>query len=101
ASQRIAIPFVQAMDFIAVIAVVTDQHPRAERPHGGEFFDCEPNGLRCCGEATIAKPLPRTTLALGGETFGRWAVGKRHDLAFAAAKRRGSAVTQCDPTGFP
>jgi len=55
------------MDFIAVIAVVTDQHPRAERAHGGEFFDCETNGFRCCGETTIAKPLPRTTLTLGGE----------------------------------
>jgi hypothetical protein len=41
------------MDFIAVIALVTDQHPRAERAHRGEIFHCEANGLRCRGEATL------------------------------------------------
>jgi hypothetical protein len=29
------------MDFIAVIALVTDQHLRAERAHRGEIFHCE------------------------------------------------------------
>ena len=58
------------MDFLAVEALVTDQHPRAEGAHCGELFHCETNSLRCCGEATIAEPLARTTLALGGEQFG-------------------------------
>ena len=59
------------MDFLTVEALLSDQHPRAERAHRGEIFHCETNGLRCSGEATIAEPLPRTTLALGGEQFGR------------------------------
>ena len=42
------------MDFLAVEALVTDQHPRAEGAHCGELFHCETNSLRCCGEATIA-----------------------------------------------
>ena len=59
------------MDFLAVEAIVTDQHPRAEGAHCGKLFHCETSSLRCCGEATIAEPLARTTLTLGGEQFGR------------------------------
>jgi hypothetical protein len=55
------------MDFPAVEALVTDQHPRAEGAHCGELFHCETNSLGCCGEATIAKLLSGTTLTLGGE----------------------------------
>ena len=59
------------MDFLAAEALVTDQHPRTEGAHCGELFHRETNSLRCCGEATITETLARTTLALGGEEFGR------------------------------
>ena len=82
------------MDFVAIIALVTDQHPRAERAHRGEIFHRETNGLRCCGEATIAKPLPLTTPTLGGEQFGRRAVVKRHGRQSSGAVRRSPNAIQ-------
>jgi hypothetical protein len=71
ASQRIIIALVQAMDFIAVEALVSDLHPRAERTDCRKIFHRETDGLRCCGKATIAELLPWTALTLGDEQFGR------------------------------
>src|SRR3974377_724100 len=101
APQRIIITLVQAMDFLAAETLVSDLHPCLERTDCREIFHGETDGLRCCGEATITEPLPQTTPTLGGEQFGRQGVVKHHDLAFAAVNRDGSAVTQCDPAGFP
>jgi len=58
------------MDFIAVIALVTDQHPRAERAHRGEIFHRETNGLRCRSEATITERLTGAMPALCHEELG-------------------------------
>lgn len=66
------------MDILTVEAVVSDLHPCAESANSGKVFDREANGLRGRGEATIAKLLPRTALALSHEQFCRQAVVKRH-----------------------
>jgi hypothetical protein len=46
-------------------------HPRAERTDCRKIFHRETDGLRYCGEGTIVEPLPRTTLTLCCEQFGR------------------------------
>ena len=52
------------MDFLAVEALVSNLHPRAERTDCRKIFHGETDGLRGGGEATIVQPLPRTTLTL-------------------------------------
>jgi hypothetical protein len=52
------------MDFIAVEALVSDLLPRAEYTDCRKVLHGETGGLRCCGEATLAEALPRTTLRL-------------------------------------
>jgi hypothetical protein len=47
------------MDFLAVEALLSDQHPRAVRAHREELFDCETNCLGCRSEATITERLTR------------------------------------------
>jgi hypothetical protein len=57
---RIIITLIEATDFFAVKALVSDLHPRAECTDCRKVLHGETGGLRCCGEATIAKALPRT-----------------------------------------
>jgi hypothetical protein len=33
--------------------LISDPHPRTERPDGGKLLDCEADGLRCSGEPTL------------------------------------------------
>jgi len=56
------------MDFIALEALASDLHPRTKRTDGRRIFHGEPDGLRCCSEATIAEPLPRTGLTFCGNS---------------------------------
>jgi hypothetical protein len=54
----------EAMDFFAVEALVSDLHPRAECTDCRKVLYSETGDPRCCGEATIAEALPRTTFRL-------------------------------------
>ena len=63
-SQRIIVILVQAMDFLAVETRVSDLHPRAERTDCRKILDREADRRRGRGKATVAEPLPGTTLAL-------------------------------------
>ena len=60
-SQGIIIALIEAMDFFAVEALVSDLHPRAECTDCKKVLHDETGSLRCYGEATIAEALPRTT----------------------------------------
>ena len=52
-AQRISATFVQPANFFAVVALISDLHPRAEGPESGKFLNGEADGLGGCGEATI------------------------------------------------
>jgi len=59
------------MDFLAVEALVADQHPRAEGAHCGELFHCETNMRdektpRALWEAIIANAVFGVLLYLHG-----------------------------------
>jgi hypothetical protein len=71
ASQRIIIALVPAIDFLAVEALISDLHPCPKCADCRIIFHYETNGLSSSGKTPIAEPLPRTTLTLGGEQFGR------------------------------
>jgi hypothetical protein len=45
--------FVQALNVVAIEALVTDLHPGAQRAHGRKFLDSEPDRLRCGRKAAI------------------------------------------------
>jgi len=64
ASQRIIVARVELIHIRAVEALVADLHPRAERPDCGKLLGCETDGLGGRGKATVAEPLPRTSLTL-------------------------------------
>ena len=54
---------VQALDFIAVKAFITNPHPRAECAHGGKLLDHKTNSLGRSGEPAIAERLAGPTFA--------------------------------------
>ena len=51
------------MDGFAVVARVSDLHPRTEGTDRRKIFDDKADGLGSRGKATIAEPRPRTALA--------------------------------------
>jgi hypothetical protein len=57
ASQGIIISLIEAMDFFAVEALISDLHPRAECTDCRKVFQSETGGLHCCGEATTVDAL--------------------------------------------
>ena len=62
---------VQAMDSFAVVARVSDLHPRTKGTDRRKIFDDKADGLGSRGKATIAEPRPRSALALCRKQFGR------------------------------
>jgi hypothetical protein len=71
--QGILVPLTQAVNILAVVALVSDLHLGAERADRGEA-----DGLGGRGEATIAKSLPPGAPALSHKQLSRQAVIKRH-----------------------
>src|SRR2546421_450429 len=75
--QRVIVAVVEALNVIAIEALVTDLHPGAERAHGRKLLNGKPDRLRRSGKATIAQRLSRPALApsheqLGGEAVVEW-----------------------------
>src|ERR1700745_886312 len=67
---RITGAVVEAPDVIAVKALVSDLHPRAQRHNSRQFFHRKANGLRRGGKAPITERLTCPALALRHEEFG-------------------------------
>src|SRR6516164_6514523 len=78
-SQWVIIALVEALNVVAIEALVTDLHPGAQRAHGRKLLDGKPNRLRRGGKAAIAQRLSRPALALAHEQLG------------------GDAVVECGP----
>src|SRR5262245_48728506 len=79
--QWVIVALVQALNVVAIEALVTDLHPGTERAHGWKSLDSEPDRL-CCGRKTaVAQRLSCPALALGHDQVGRYAVIECHSLA--------------------
>ena len=74
ARQRIVAALVQAMNFIAVEAFITNLHPRAERTHSGKLLDHKTNSLGRRGKSAIAEWSVGATFAFWHEQLGWRAV---------------------------
>src|SRR5262249_41638373 len=68
--QWVIVALVQALDVVAIEALVTDLHPGTQRAHGRKFLDSEPDRLRCGRKAAIAQRLSCPALALTHEQLG-------------------------------
>src|SRR5262249_3122348 len=79
--QWVTVALVQALDVVAIEALVTDLHPGTQRAHGRKFLDSEPDRLRCGRKAAIAQRLSCPALALAHEQLGGDAVVESHGLA--------------------
>ena len=55
--QWVIVALVEALDVVAIEALVTDLHLGTQRAHGRKFLDGEPDRLRCGCKATIAQRL--------------------------------------------
>src|SRR5215831_6863389 len=67
-AQWISTTFVQSANLIAIVAVISNLHPRTECPNRGKLLDCEADSLRCGGEPAIVDTLkPSATTALRNE----------------------------------
>ena len=51
--QWVIVALVQALNVVAIEALVTDLHPGAQRAHARKFLDGEPDRLRCGRKAAI------------------------------------------------
>ena len=78
--QWVIVALVEALNVVAIEALVTDLHPGTQRAHGWKLLDGEPDRLRCGRKAAIAR-LSWPALALAHEQLSGYAVVECHSLA--------------------
>src|SRR6516165_12666023 len=77
--QRISTTFVQSANLIAIVAVISNLHPRTECPNRGKLLDCEADSFRCGSEPAIVDRLAQSaTSTLRNEQLGRRVVVELH-----------------------